>query len=44
MRIETIFEMKSPYRDTFQINGYWFGDGEKTVAIVGAMRGDEIQQ
>ena len=36
--------MKSPYRDTFQINGYWFGDGEKTVAIVGAMRGDEIQQ
>lgn len=36
--------MKSPYRDVFQIDGYWFGDGADTVAIVGAMRGDEIQQ
>lgn len=36
--------MKSPYRDDFRIDGYWFGSGEKTVAIVGAMRGDEIQQ
>lgn len=44
MRIETIFEMKSPYRDDFRIDGYWFGSGEETVAIVGAMRGDEIQQ
>ena len=44
MRIETIFEMKSPYRDDFRIDGYWFGSGEKTAAIVGAMRGDEIQQ
>ena len=44
MRIETIFEMKSSYRDDFRIDGYWFGSGEKTVAIVGAMRGDEIQQ
>ena len=44
MRIETIFQMKSPYRDDFRIDGYWFGSGEKTVAIVGAMRGDEIQQ
>lgn len=44
MRIETIFEMKSPYRDDFRIDGYWFGSGDKTVAIVGAMRGDEIQQ
>lgn len=44
MRTETLFEMKSPYRDGFRIQGYWFGEGEKTVAIVGAMRGDEIQQ
>lgn len=36
--------MSSPYRGEFRINGYWFGEGEKTVAIVGAMRGDEIQQ
>ncbi len=44
MRIETIFEMSSPYRDNFRISGYHFGKGEKTMAIVGAMRGDEIQQ
>lgn len=36
--------MESPYRDTFRIYGYHFGNGEKTMAIVGAMRGDEIQQ
>jgi len=36
--------MKSPYRDEFRIHGYRFGEGEKTVAIVGAMRGDEVQQ
>lgn len=44
MRIETLFQMKSPHRDDFRIRGYWFGEGEKSVAIVGAMRGDEIQQ
>lgn len=44
MKIETLFEMSSPYRDTFRIRGYKFGEGAKTVAIVGAMRGDEIQQ
>lgn len=36
--------MESPYRDTFRIRGYRFGEGEQTLAIVGAMRGDEIQQ
>lgn len=44
MKIETLFKMNSPYRDEFRIRGYWFGEGEKTVAVVGAMRGDEIQQ
>lgn len=44
MRIETIFEMTSPYRDNFRIAGYRFGEGEKTLAIIGAMRGDEVQQ
>ncbi|MBO4805532.1 MAG: succinylglutamate desuccinylase/aspartoacylase family protein [Paludibacteraceae bacterium] len=44
MRIETIFEMTSPCRDNFRIQGYRFGEGEKTLAIVGAMRGDEVQQ
>ena len=44
MRTETIFEMASPCRDNFRIKGYRFGEGEKRLAIVGAMRGDEIQQ
>lgn len=39
-----MYTMKSPYRDDFTIRGYWFGRGGKAVAIVGAMRGDEIQQ
>ena len=43
MRKETIFEMTSPCRDNFRITGYHFGNGEKTIAIVGAMRGDEVQ-
>ncbi|MCI7783872.1 MAG: M14 family metallopeptidase, partial [Parabacteroides sp.] len=30
--------------DTFHITGYRFGQGAKSLAIVGAMRGDEIQQ
>ncbi len=44
MRRETLFRMKSPYRDDFAIEGFWFGNGMPTAAIVGAMRGDEIQQ
>lgn len=44
MRKETIFRMKSTYRDDFRIEGYWFGSGEKTACIVGPMRGDEVQQ
>ena len=44
MKKETLFNMKSPYLDDFNIDGFLFGSGEKTLAIVGAMRGDEIQQ
>ena len=44
MRKETIFEMASPCRDNFRITGYHFGNGKKTLAIVGPMRGDEVQQ
>ena len=36
--------MPSPFRDTFHITGYRFGQGAKSLAIVGAMRSDEIQQ
>ncbi len=41
---ETLFELPSPYRETLKISGYRFGHGEKTVCIMGAMRGNEIQQ
>ncbi len=44
MKQEILFKMKSPYRDDFKIQGFRFGEGEKSVAIVGAMRGDEVQQ
>lgn len=44
MKQEILFRMKSPYRDEFRIRGFRFGEGEKSVAIVGAMRGDEVQQ
>ncbi len=46
---EIIYELKSPYRDTMRITAYRFGDidnpnCEKTMAIVGATRGNEAQQ
>ncbi|MDD6889445.1 MAG: M14 family metallopeptidase [Bacteroidales bacterium] len=44
MKIQTIFRMPSPYRDDFRIKAYTFGNGAKTLCIVGSMRGDEIQQ
>ncbi|MCR5454276.1 MAG: succinylglutamate desuccinylase/aspartoacylase family protein [Bacteroidales bacterium] len=44
MKKVQLFSMKSPYREAFHISGYVFGGGEKSVAIVGAMRGDEVQQ
>lgn len=36
--------MSSPYRDDFRIKAYTFGNGSKSLCIVGSMRGDEIQQ
>lgn len=44
MKREIIFSMESPFRDAFRIQGFRFGAGKKSLAIVGAMRGDEIQQ
>ncbi|MFI3290432.1 MAG: M14 family metallopeptidase [Opitutales bacterium] len=44
MREEILFRMKSPKRDDFKIRGFYFGSGKKSVAIVGPIRGDEIQQ
>jgi len=44
MKKEILFDLKSPYRNNFQIEGFRFGEGRKAVAVVGSMRGDEIQQ
>lgn len=44
MRKKVIYELKALYRDNMRITGYEFGIGEKSACIVGAMRGNEIQQ
>ena len=44
MKKEILYSMKSPFRDDFKIIGYTFGEGKKSLAIVGAMRGDEVAQ
>lgn len=45
MKKEVIFSMKNTYRDDFQVTGYHFGKkGTKAACIIGAMRGNEIQQ
>ena len=31
-------------RDTMRVTGYRFGKGERSCAIIGAMRGNEVQQ
>lgn len=44
MRKELIFRMENAYRDALNIYGYHFGIGEKSTCIVGALRGNEVQQ
>lgn len=44
MRKETLFTLQGLYRDDFKVEGYRFGGGEKSACIVGALRGNEIQQ
>jgi predicted deacylase len=41
---EIIYSLKVPYRDELRISGYRFGKGEKAACIVGAIRGNEVQQ
>ena len=43
MKRELLFVLPSTFRDEFRIQGFRFGSGEKSIAIVGAMRGDELQ-
>ncbi|MCQ2491597.1 MAG: M14 family metallopeptidase [Lachnospiraceae bacterium] len=44
MKKKIIYELKGLYRDDFRVTGYEFGSGEKSVCIVGTMRGNEVQQ
>lgn len=41
---EVIYEQNSLYRDSLRVMGYRFGEGEKTVCIMGTFRGNEVQQ
>lgn len=44
MERRILFEDKGLYRDDFRVTGFHFGSEERTVCIVGAMRGNENQQ
>ncbi len=44
MKKEVLYSLKSPYREQLDVIGFRFGEGKKTLALVGAMRGNEIQQ
>ena len=44
MHIHEIYTVHSVYREDMKIRGYTFGQGEKSACIVGALRGNEIQQ
>ncbi len=45
MRKETLFTIDAlPYRQPIPVYGYFFGTGARTLAVMGAIRGDEFQQ
>jgi hypothetical protein len=44
MKEKIVYELNSLYREPMRIKGYEFGAGEKSVCVVGSMRGNEIQQ
>jgi len=44
MKKRIIFETNSLYRDKFRVRGFEFGEGKKSVCIVGNLRGNEVQQ
>ena len=44
MKKDVIFTVPSYFRDDMDIMGYRFGKGEKSCAVLGALRGDEVQQ
>ncbi len=44
MEERILFELNSVYRDNMRIKGYSFGEGDNSACIVGATRGNEVQQ
>ena len=44
MKKDVLFTVPSYFRDDMNIMAYRFGKGEKSCAVVGALRGDEVQQ
>ncbi len=44
MKKKILFSLRSPYREQLNITGFCFGHGKKGAAIIGAMRGNEVQQ
>ena len=44
MKKKILFSLKSPYREQLEVTGFRFGHGKKSAAIIGAMRGNEVQQ
>ena len=44
MKKDGLFTVPSYFREDMDIMAYRFGKGEKTCAVVGALRGNEIQQ
>ncbi len=44
MHKQVLYSIQSPYRQPMDIIGFRFGKGEKAMCVVGAMRGNEIQQ
>lgn len=46
MKKVVLFELETPYREPAVVEGFVFGDpdGKKSAAVVGSLRGNEIQQ
>ncbi len=44
MKENIIYELESLYRSPLRIRAYEFGEGEKSICIVGSLRGNEVQQ
>lgn len=44
MNQEILYTLETPYRQRMEVEGFRFGSGEKACAIVGGIRGNEVQQ